>query len=299
MQRGSTSIRALLGLAATLLLTVTMTGTATAQGADTEKELEKYREMINDPMANPGYLSVDRGEDLWKLARGKKNVSLETCDLGEGPGKLEGAYARLPRYFKDTDAVMDLEQRLLWCMKSIQELDVADVVARKFSGPGKTSDMEDLVAYIGNKSNGMKIEAQVNHPKEKEALALGERIFYTRASVLDFSCATCHLDSGRRIRLQPLPQLSKPGRDARDVAALDLAHHELGAAHGDAVAHHDPAVEGLGQVLGEGLVFHARGHAEAVDRCELAGDGVAVEDEVADSRSGSRAGRRCRPASSM
>lgn len=216
MLRGTTAGRSWLRLAGSIMLAIAASGAASAQ--DTEKELEKYREMINDPMANPGYLNVDRGEALWTTARGEKNVSLEKCDLGEGPGKLEGAYARLPRYFKDTDSVMDIEQRLLWCMKTVQGLDTKDVVARKFSDPGKTSDMEDLVAFIGNKSNGMKMEAQVNHPKEKEALALGERIFYTRASVLDFSCATCHLDSGRRIRLQPLPQLSKPGRDARDVA---------------------------------------------------------------------------------
>lgn len=208
--------RAWLRLAGCVVLAIAAAGAASAQ--DTEKELEKYREMINDPMANPGYLNVDRGEALWTTARGEKNVSLEKCDLGEGPGKLEGAYAKLPRYFKDTDSVMDIEQRLLWCMKTVQGLDTKDVVARKFASPGKTSDMEDLVAFIGNKSNGMKMEAQVNHPKEKEALALGERIFYTRASVLDFSCATCHLDSGRRIRLQPLPQLSKPGRDGREVA---------------------------------------------------------------------------------
>lgn len=67
---------------------------------DAEKEIERYREMISDPMSNPGFLNVDRGEALWKLARGTKNVSLETCDVGEGAGKLEGAYAKLPRYFK-------------------------------------------------------------------------------------------------------------------------------------------------------------------------------------------------------
>ena len=31
--------------------------------------------------------------------------------------------------------------------------------------------MEDLVAYIANKSNGMKIEAQLSHPKEQEMAA--------------------------------------------------------------------------------------------------------------------------------
>ena len=91
--------------------------------------------------------------------RGAKNVSLETCDLGMGPGKLEGVYARLPRYFADADKVMDLEQRLLWCMQKIQELDTADIIRRRFGAPGRTSDMEDLVAFIANKSSGMKFEA--------------------------------------------------------------------------------------------------------------------------------------------
>ena len=106
-------------------------------------------------MANPAFLNVDRGEVLWKEARGANKISLETCDLGEGAGKLEGAYAKLPRYFADADRVLDLEQRLLWCMEKIQALDTKDVLSRKFSGPGKTSDMEDLVAYIANKSSGM------------------------------------------------------------------------------------------------------------------------------------------------
>jgi L-cysteine S-thiosulfotransferase len=184
-----------------------------------EKEIEKYREMINDPMANPGYLNVDRGEILWKMARGAKNVSLEGCDLGEGSGKLEGVYAKLPRYFKDADKVMDLEQRLLWCMQKVQDLDTKDVVSRKFSGPGKASDMEDLVGYIANKSNGLKIQAQLSHPKEKELAALGEALFNRRSSISDFSCATCHADTGKRIRLQGLPNLAEPGQTAQETMA--------------------------------------------------------------------------------
>ncbi len=199
-------------------LAICFAGSIGAAAADDgEKEIERYREMINDPMANPGYLNVDRGEVLWKEARGAKNVSLEQCDLGEGPGKLEGAYAKLPRYFKDADKVMDLEQRLLWCMQKVQELDTADVVKRRFSAPGVTSDMEDLVAYIANKSSGMKIQAQLSHPKEKEAYDVGEALFYARASVMDFACQTCHGEDGKRIRLQGLPKFTKPGKDAQDT----------------------------------------------------------------------------------
>jgi sulfur-oxidizing protein SoxA len=193
---------------------------ALAQDAS-EKEIERYRAMISDPFSNPGYLNVDRGEILWKKARGSKNVSLETCDLGEGPGKLEGAFAKMPRYFKDADRVMDLAQRLLWCMEKIQGLDTADIVKRKFSPSNRASnsDMEDLVAFVSNKSNGMKLSQPLEHPKKKEAFLVGPELFYLRSATHDFSCATCHGEKGKRIRLQGLPELNKPGKDAQDTQA--------------------------------------------------------------------------------
>lgn len=209
------SLIAVCGLATVALL---VSRTTHAQDA-AEKEIERYRAMISDPMSNPGYLAVDRGESLWQEKRGSKNVSLEGCDLGLGAGKLEGAFAKLPRYFADADRVMDLEQRLLWCMQSIQGLDTKDIVARRFSGPGKASDMEDLVAFIANKSNGMKIDVSLSHPKEQEAASVGEEMFYRRGGVNDFSCATCHGEEGKRIRLQGLPNFSKPGQAARETMA--------------------------------------------------------------------------------
>jgi L-cysteine S-thiosulfotransferase len=209
------SLVAVCGLATLALLVSRATH---AQDA-AEKEIERYRAMISDPMSNPGYLAVDRGEGLWQEQRGSKNVSLEGCDLGLGAGKLEGAFAKLPRYFADADRVMDLEQRLLWCMQSLQGLDTKDVVARRFSGPGKASDMEDLVAFIANKSNGMKIDVPLSHPKEQEAASVGEEMFYRRGGVNDFSCATCHGEEGKRIRLQGLPNFSKSGQAPRETMA--------------------------------------------------------------------------------
>ena len=183
----------------------------------TEKEIERYRAMLSDPFGNPGYLNVDRGEVLWAQSRGTMNVSLQQCDLGEGAGKLEGAYARLPRYFKDADRVMDLEQRLLWCMENLQGLDTKDVLKRRFSGPGVISDMEDLVAFIANKSNGLKFQVKIEHPKEQEVYAAGEALFFRRSAIMDFSCATCHADDGKRIRLQGLPNLAKSGKTAQET----------------------------------------------------------------------------------
>jgi sulfur-oxidizing protein SoxA len=208
--------RTALGSALAAIVLCTISVVSFAQDAS-EKEIERYRAMISDPMSNPGFLAVDRGEVLWGEKRGSKNVSLEGCDLGLGAGKLEGAYAQLPRFFKDADKVMDLEQRLLWCMQNVQGLDTKDVIARRFSAPGRASDMQDLVAYIANKSNGMKIDVQLGHPKEKEMAAIGEELFFRRGGVMDFSCATCHAEEGKRIRLQGLPDLSKPGKQPQET----------------------------------------------------------------------------------
>lgn len=191
-------------------------GTGGSSAANPEEEIRRYREMIDDPMANPAFLNVDRGGALWSEPRGEKNASLETCDLGKGPGVLEGAYAELPRYFADTGKVMDLEQRLLWCMETIQALDTREIRSRKFGKPGETSDMEDLVAYIANKSSGFKFHIPLDDEEEREAYAIGEELFYRRGSLLDFSCATCHSTDGARIRTTQLPNLAKPGKDAQE-----------------------------------------------------------------------------------
>ena len=180
-----------------------------------EQEIERYRAMISDPFANPGYLNVDRGESLWNLARGGKGVSLTGCDLGKGPGEVKGAYAELPRWFEDAGKVMDLEQRLLWCMEKIQGLDTSEIIKRRFSAPGYTSDMEDLVAYIANQSNGNMIAPRQSHPAERQMYAIGEALFYRRSAVMDFSCATCHGEEGKRIRLQSLPALAESGQDTK------------------------------------------------------------------------------------
>jgi sulfur-oxidizing protein SoxA len=69
--------------------------------------------------------------------------------------------------------------------------------------------MEALVAYVTSESKGVKMDVPMSHPKEREAYAIGEKIFYFRGGPHDFSCATCHGADNQRIRLQDLPNLTK------------------------------------------------------------------------------------------
>ena len=166
-------------------------------------EIAKYRAMLAED--NPADLSEDKGEELWRQARGPKKIPLEkNCDLGLGPGVVVGAYVALPRYFADTNKVQDLESRLITCLTTIQGF--PDAEARK-SPFGANSNMQALVAFIAARSKGRVINPPMDHPKEKEAYAIGKQIFFYRAGPHDFACVTCHGAPDQRIRLQNLPNL--------------------------------------------------------------------------------------------
>jgi len=177
-----------------------------------ERELERYRTMLkDDPWSNPALLDAEKGEAIWKEKRGPKDVSLEACDLGKGAGVVDGAFAELPRYFKDANRVMDAETRLVWCMETLQGLPRAEILKRPVSKANQQgTDLEALTTFLAVKSQGRKLDAPQGHPKEREAIALGEAAFYRRQGPMDFACATCHGETGRRIRLQPLPHFAKP-----------------------------------------------------------------------------------------
>jgi L-cysteine S-thiosulfotransferase len=181
---------------------------------DTQKEIERYRQMLVE--GNPADLWEARGEELWKTRRGQRNVSLEQCDLGLGAGVVKGAYARLPRYFADTDRVQDLESRLVTCMVSLQGFTPGEAMKNPFSSPDRQSAMEALASYIAAGSKGMKLEVPIRHPKEIEAFRIGEQLFYRRAGPHDFACVSCHGENGKRIRLQELPKLADP-KDAQKI----------------------------------------------------------------------------------
>ena len=186
-----------------------------AYAQDAKKEIQRYQQMIAE--GSPVELYELQGEALWKK-------SFEKCDLGMGAGVAKGAYARLPRYFKDADRVMDLEARLLHCMTTQQDRSVQDATRRLFGNDDQASEMELLSAYVAGQSRGARLAPGAAHPKEKEAYELGKALFFHRAGAWDFSCASCHGEENKRIRMQDLPLLHQP-QYARPVVATWPAYH--------------------------------------------------------------------------
>ena len=184
--------------------------TGTADG------IAQYRALLAD--GNPAELWEAKGELLWKQKRGPKNVSLEGCDLGQGAGVVKGAFVELPRYFADTKRVQDLESRLLSCMEAQQGFNAAEIAATPF-GRGEQLNLEALVAYVSAASRGMKFRLSQVRAEERQMFEAGKRIFYFRAGPYDFSCASCHGEAGKRIRLQELPDLTRNPGDGVGYAA--------------------------------------------------------------------------------
>jgi len=189
---------------------------AWAQPKSAADGIAEYRKMLED--GNPADLFEAKGEALWKQKRGPKDASLEACDLGKGPGVVKGAWVEMPRHFADTGRVQDLESRLLTCMETLQGFSAAEIAKTPF-GRDEQKNVTALATWIAASSRGMKFSLPQSHPEERRFYELGKRAFFFRGGPMDFSCASCHGEAGKRIRLQDLPMLTQNPGDGIGFAA--------------------------------------------------------------------------------
>jgi len=124
----------------------------------------------------------------------------------------------LPRYFADTGRVQDLEDRLVTCMSMLQGFDRAEIAKTPF-GKGEMANVTALATYVAAASRGLRFDLPQNHAQERESYEVGKRAFFFRGGSHDFSCASCHGEAGKRIRLQDLPDLTKNPGDGIGFAA--------------------------------------------------------------------------------
>jgi sulfur-oxidizing protein SoxA len=180
---------------------------AFAQEDDPYKEAEKQkRQLLEQSGVLPSDLFVEQGERLFKTKRGPKQASLEACDFGRGPGKLEGVVGRLPRYFFDTRRVEDIDSRIRTCMIQLQGFKPEEI---------RRSDVVAIAFYLASLSNERPVTVTPLMPQERALYALGEKLFYLRAGPRDMSCATCHVTYvGRRAGVLPYSDLLNDKRVA-------------------------------------------------------------------------------------
>jgi sulfur-oxidizing protein SoxA len=103
-------------------------------------------------------------------------------------------------------------------METLQGIPAAEVAKTPF-GRDEQRNIEGLVAWIAAESRGMRFELPQTHPEERAMYELGKRAFFYRGGSHDFSCASCHGEEGKRIRLQDLPVLTRNPGDGVGFAA--------------------------------------------------------------------------------
>lgn len=169
---------------------------ALAQGeVDPREEAKRQKQLLLETAGIlPTELIVEQGRELFNR-RGPRGKTMAECDFGLGKGVLEGAAARLPRYFLDTNKVEDLDSRIVTCMTRVQGFR-PDQIRRE--------EVVAIAFYIASFSTGKPIQVRLLFPQERELYALGEKLFYARSGTRDVGCATCHVTYvGRRAGVLP------------------------------------------------------------------------------------------------
>ncbi len=179
-----------------VLLALLLLAVALAQGdVDPREEAKRQKELLLKTAGIlPTELVVAQGEELFRR-KGPSGKTMAECDFGLGKGVVEGAAARLPRYFLDTGRVEDLDSRIVTCMTRVQGYKPEQV---------KRPEVVAVAFYVASKSTGHKIQVRLLFPEERELYALGEKLFYARTGARDVGCATCHVTYvGRRAGVLP------------------------------------------------------------------------------------------------
>ena len=112
------------------------------------------------------------------------------------PNKGIGIRQNYPTFDEKEGKVVTLELALNRCREANGETPYSYV----------KDEMAALTAYMAFTSRGNKMDIKIpNDPRALEAYENGKRYFYTRRGQLNFSCATCHVQSpGERIRAEIL-----------------------------------------------------------------------------------------------
>ena len=155
--------------------------------------LPQTRAMQDDDLANPGFLWVSEGQELWRTAAGAAGRSCADCHR-EAPVSMKGVAARYPAYDARAGRVINLEQRINGC-----RLDHQQAAALAY----ESRELLALTAYVGLQSRGMPVQAAIDGPA-RPFFEAGRAEFLMRQGQFNLSCAQCHEDHWQQ-RLRGLP----------------------------------------------------------------------------------------------
>jgi sulfur-oxidizing protein SoxA len=152
------------------------------------------RAMQSDDIANPGFLWVERGAQIWRDAAGGKSCA--SCH-SDAAISMRGAAARYPAFDQSAGAVIDLEARINACRVRNQALTALE---------HESDDLLALTAYVAYQSRGMPTAASIDGPA-RASFERGRSSYTTRHGQMNLSCAQCHEQNwGKRLYAETISQ---------------------------------------------------------------------------------------------
>ena len=181
-------------LGSLLVLSVSNTNAETLSGYEFIKP--ETQAMQDDDFANPGLLTVERGEELFNEVHEKNAKSCASCHGEEGEKLNVKNIAGYPVYNIKTKEIITLQKRISNCRSTVTDESL-------------DTDHPDLIAletFVRNRAYGEKVNVQTEGPITA-LLKKGEELFTTRYGLIDMSCYHCHtLYPGSMIRGQKISQ---------------------------------------------------------------------------------------------
>lgn len=154
------------------------------------------REIQDDDFANPSFLWVDQGEQLWGQAEGKAGKSCKSCH-NDATKSMKGVGATYPKYNDKVKKVVNLEQRINLCRAN-------NMQAKPWKW--ESDQLLGMTAYVKLQSRGMPVNVSIDGPA-RPFYEKGKKFYFQRRGLLDMACATCHVDNaGNMVRADLLSE---------------------------------------------------------------------------------------------
>lgn len=157
---------------------------------------EPTRALQADDFANPGFLWVGQGEELWAEADGAAERSCADCH-GDAEESMKGAGAAHPVFDPELGRPVNLEQRINQCRTERMQAE---------AWPWGSAELLAMTTYVKHQSRGMPVDVSIEGPAAPFFEA-GKDLYYRRSGVMDMACKHCHTDHyGQHLRTNLLTQ---------------------------------------------------------------------------------------------
>ena len=151
----------------------------------------------DDDFANPGLLSVIRGERLFNNKQDEADKACAECHSEDGAKLNTKNIAHYPVYSELSAEVVTLQKKISRCRN--------DNTGSK-ALPTDHPDLVALETFVRNLAIGEAVNVQTDGPMT-ELLKQGEKLYKTRYGLIDMACNQCHdIYPGQMLRGQKISQ---------------------------------------------------------------------------------------------